>query len=65
LEEGLEAGTQREGFVANIKTTPEEMVQARVRKYAKKAKRKQAKSAPKKQSIRAISGGLPSLGKHR
>jgi hypothetical protein len=51
--------------MANINTTPEEAVRARVRKYAKKAKRKQAKSGPKSQSIRAISGGLPSLGKRR
>ena len=51
--------------MANIKVTPEEMVRARVRKYAKRAKRKQAKSNVKGRSIRAVSGGLPTLGKWR
>jgi hypothetical protein len=54
-----------EGLMANIISTPEEKVRARVSKYAKKAKRKQAKSAPKSKSIRAVSGGLPTLGKRR
>jgi hypothetical protein len=53
------------GPMANIIITPEEKVRARVSKYAKKAKRKQAKSAPKSKSIRAVSGGLPTLGKRR
>jgi hypothetical protein len=51
--------------MTNIKMTLGEMVRARVRKYAKRAKRNLAKSSAKSQSIRTVSGGLPSLGKRR
>jgi hypothetical protein len=51
--------------MANIRMTPEEKVQARVSKYAKKANRKKLKNSPKSKSIRAVSGGLPTLGKRR
>ena len=51
--------------MANIKTTPEDIVRVRMKKYAKRSKRKLAKNAPKNQSIRAVSGGLPGLGKRR
>jgi hypothetical protein len=47
--------------LANIKTTPEEIARAKFLKYAKKKKRK--KALPKGKSVRAISGGLPGLGK--
>jgi hypothetical protein len=46
--------------MANIKTTSEETVRARVKRYARK-KRKW----PKLKSVRTVSGGLPSLGKRR
>jgi hypothetical protein len=56
-------------FVANIKITPEEearaKAEARFLKYAKKSIRKMRKNAPKSKSIRAVSGGLPTLGKRR
>jgi hypothetical protein len=56
----------REGQVGNIKETPEEKMRARFVKYAAKANRKKkSKNAPKNKSIRAVSGGLPSLGKRR
>jgi hypothetical protein len=52
--------------VGNIKETPEEKMRARFVKYAAKANRKKkSKNAPKNKSIRAVSGGLPSLGKRR
>jgi hypothetical protein len=49
--------------VGNIKETPEEKVRARFLKYAKKSNRKKKpKNVPKSHSVRAASGGLPSLG---
>jgi hypothetical protein len=48
--------------MGNIKTTPEEIARARFKKLAKRSLRKQKKSQPNK-SVRAVSGGLPSLGK--
>ncbi len=49
--------------MSNIRMTPEEKARARFLKYAKKAKK--LKNAPKSKSIRAVSGGLPTLGKRR
>lgn len=46
--------------MTNIKTTAEEIARARFKRYARK-RRKQ----PKSSSIRAASGGLPSLGRRR
>ncbi len=50
--------------MANIKTTPEEKARAKFLKYAKgKGKRAYSQSGGK--SLRAVSGGLPSLGKKK
>jgi hypothetical protein len=58
--------------MGNIDTTPEEKVRARVAKYARRAqgpllskKQKLKKKRKGAISVRAISGGLPSLGKRR
>jgi hypothetical protein len=50
--------------LANIVTTPEDKVRARVDRYAKR-RRKKPKHPPKARSVRAVSGGLPGLGKRR
>jgi hypothetical protein len=51
--------------MGNVNTTPEEKAQAKYRRIVKKANRKQAKQRAKSSSVRAVSGGLPSLGKRR
>ena len=51
--------------MVNIKTTPEEIAAARYAKHVKKDKKKQRKYLPKSGSVRAVSGGLPTLGKRR
>jgi hypothetical protein len=50
--------------MANIQTTETERVLARVARYRRR-KPKKPKHPPKARSVRAISGGLPSLGKRR
>jgi hypothetical protein len=56
---------QRRALVGNIETTPEEKARAQYLRHIKKDKKKQRKYLPKSRSIRAVSGGLPSLGKKR
>jgi hypothetical protein len=51
--------------MGNIVTTPEEKAQAKYRRIVKKANRKARKKRAKSSSIRAVSGGLPSLGRRR
>jgi hypothetical protein len=51
--------------MGNIRTKSEEKARARYIRYAKKDKRKQRKYLPKSSSVRAVSGGLPTLGKRR
>ena len=51
--------------MGNIKTTPEEVACAKFRKHVKRDKKKQSKYMPKSKSVRAVQGGLPSLGKKR
>jgi hypothetical protein len=51
--------------MTNIKTTPEEKVRARLVRYTKKDNRRQRKYLPKSNSVRPVSGGLPTLGKRR
>jgi hypothetical protein len=51
--------------MGNITTTPEEKVRAQYRKHVKKDKKRQRKYIPKSRSVRATSGGLPSLGRRR
>jgi hypothetical protein len=51
--------------MGNVKTTPEEIARAKFLKHVKRDKKKQRKYMPKSKSIRAVSGGLPELGKKR
>jgi hypothetical protein len=51
--------------MGNIKTTPEELARAKYLRHVKKDKKKQRKYLPKNRSVRAVSGGLPGLGKHQ
>ncbi len=51
--------------MGNIRTTPEEEARARYLQHVKKDKKKQRKYLGKSRSVRAVSGGLPSLGKRR
>jgi hypothetical protein len=51
--------------MGNIVTTPEEKARAKYLRHVKRDRKKQRKYLPKSRSIRAVSGGLPSLGRHR
>lgn len=48
---------------SNIETTPSEIAQRKAKKYA--SKRARRKDFSKSKSVRAVSGGLPSLGKRK
>jgi hypothetical protein len=51
--------------MGNITTTPEEKARAKYLRHVKRDKRKQRKYLLKSHSVRAVTGGLPGLGKRR
>ena len=51
--------------MGNIETKVEDKARAQFLRHVRKDKKKQRKYLGKSRSVRALSGGLPSLGKRR